>query len=198
MNRAAYDFGYNKGMVIDGSIKGIYASRNRDKHGLLAEWVAFAGDGDHLEVGTLYGASAILAAMTKKEFDFTGHVVCVDPFVDEDIDPSIKIITPVKVSIDTVLDNALTMGVNLAPYKCTFGEFPIDGREFTSAYIDGDHTYEGVKADFEKAAPHVDKVIMFDDYADPRFPGVQKFIDELKDPEWKKGIFGQFVVLVRV
>lgn len=197
INRDAYDFGYKMGMVIDARIEGIYASRNRDKHGLLAEWVAWAGNGNHLEVGTLYGASAILAAMTKQEFGIRGKVVCVDPFVDEDIDPSIKMLTNFEVSRERVFSNAHIMGVTVAAHAMPFSDYKISGQSFASAYIDGDHTYEGVKLDFEKAAPHVKRVIMFDDYADERFPGVQKFIDEFDYPEWKKEIFGQFVVVRR-
>jgi hypothetical protein len=193
----AYEYGYKMGMVIDGRIEGIYASRNREKHGLLAQSIRLAGDGDHLEVGTLYGASAILAAMTKKKYGLKGAVWCVDPFVDADIDPSIKELTDYKVSLVRVLNNASTMGVNVIPKKVPFSEYDIEGVKFASAYIDGDHTYEGVKHDWEKAAPHVDSVVMFDDYNDPRFPGVQKFIDELDDPEWDKNIHGQFVEMRR-
>jgi len=180
------------GMVIDANIEGIYASRNREKHGLLAQCVFEAGHGDHLEVGTLYGASAILAALTKKEFGLSGDVYCVDPFVDEDIDPSIKALTDYRVSIERVLGNAKKMGVDLRVSKMPFAEYEIKNR-FASAYIDGDHTYEGVKLDWDKASPHVDKLVFFDDYNDPRFPGVQKFLDELDNKE----VVGQ-VVIVRM
>ena len=47
--------------------------------------------------------------------------------------------------------------------------------------IDGDHTYEGVKRDFEinRAAPH--RFLVFHDIKEQRFgPGVVKFWKELK------------------
>ena len=45
--------------------------------------------------------------------------------------------------------------------------------------IDGDHTYEGVKADFERYAPLVRRggVIIFDDYNAKDWPDVARFVD---------------------
>jgi predicted O-methyltransferase YrrM len=50
------------------------------------------------------------------------------------------------------------------------------------AYIDGDHEYEGVRNDFLKVAANLRPggVVIFDDYYDS-FPGVQRFINELRD-----------------
>jgi len=49
------------------------------------------------------------------------------------------------------------------------------------AYIDGDHSYEGVKNDALKVLSRLNPhgMIVFDDYYD-RFPGVIQFGDELE------------------
>lgn len=61
--------------------------------------------------------------------------------------------------------------------KVDFAGYP----DIEFAYIDGDHSYEGVRNDFLKVAPHLvaNAVVVFDDYYDD-FPGVQRFINELR------------------
>jgi MMP 1-O-methyltransferase len=56
----------------------------------------------------------------------------------------------------------------------------ITGRKINLLFIDGDHSYEGVKSDFEAWYPHVKRggMIAFHDYSE-RWPGVMKFIDEV-------------------
>lgn len=52
-------------------------------------------------------------------------------------------------------------------------------------YIDGDHEYDSVKADFEAWLPHVplEGVVAFDDYG-TRNKGVTRFVDELAGYGW--------------
>ena len=46
--------------------------------------------------------------------------------------------------------------------------------------IDGDHSYDGVKYDFDSYFPllHPGGYVIFDDYNAKEWPGVQKFIDQ--------------------
>jgi len=50
---------------------------------------------------------------------------------------------------------------------------------FDLAYIDGDHSYEGIKSDFECVKDRCTR-ILFDDYKYESSPGVTKFIDEIQ------------------
>jgi hypothetical protein len=58
----------------------------------------------------------------------------------------------------------------------------LNGRKFDFAFIDGDHSYEGVKKDYEKYLPFCEDIIAFHDIVEHLQPdvGVKKFWDELK------------------
>ena len=77
--------------------------------------------------------------------------------------------------------------------RATQGVMPV---QFDAAFIDGDHSYEGVASDFE-AVSHQARVVVFDDVT-VQFPGVVRFINEL----WRSNAgtllhYGRFVVLWR-
>ena len=48
-----------------------------------------AGDGDHVDIGSLYGASAIGVALMKKELGLKGDVYCIDPYDTEKRDRTV-------------------------------------------------------------------------------------------------------------
>ena len=54
-------------------------------------------------------------------------------------------------------------------------------RKYSLIFIDGDHSYEGVKFDFDNYSPLCEQggIIMIDDYGAPAWPGVTQFVDEL-------------------
>jgi len=58
---------------------------------------------------------------------------------------------------------------------------PDDIPQIDFAYIDGDHTYEGVRSDCKLVMSKLadDGMVVFDDYYDD-FPGIVRFVDELK------------------
>ena len=59
-------------------------------------------------------------------------------------------------------------------------------QSYNFIFIDGDHSYEGIKADFELYSPMLEPggYLVFDDYQREPWPDVQQFVDEvvLKSP----------------
>ena len=60
----------------------------------------------------------------------------------------------------------------------------LTGRMIDVLFIDADHTYNGVKRDYENYIQFVkiNGYIVFDDYS-PRWPGVVKFVDSIRNDE---------------
>lgn len=60
-----------------------------------------------------------------------------------------------------------------------------DGPEIGLLFIDGSHTYEDVKADYQAWLPHLapGAVVALDDYGTKPNPGVTRFVQETEQ-EW--------------
>lgn len=132
-------------------------------------------DGNHLEIGSLHGGSAIVVALLKKYHGFTGSVVCIDPLDGyypckpfyKQVDPRTK----VPVSLETIQENMQRFGVDLEIVRAYSIPFPIVGRTFATAYIDGDHDGDAPLKDFENASMVTTKFITFDN-CDKKHPAV--------------------------
>lgn len=172
----AYKIGMETGREIYENITGRFASAPINM-GILAQMIFYAGDGDHLEIGTLFGGSAILAARIKQHYDLDGVIICVDPlegYYGIGSDP----FSNVDISIDVVRENALNFGVLdrivIAPFKSN-PWFLNPSFRFKSAFIDGDHTHKGCLSDWENCRNRVTDFIMFDDY-DRNYMGIVKTV----------------------
>ena len=154
---------------------------------LLAECLS-TSDGPHIEIGTRYGGSAIFASA------FTNNsIYCIDPmdwYEPHDWDhPQYKegVIGSVgmfKRNVAMLDVFGLSERVHLiVAYSNPFPISVPDGY-FATAYIDGDHSYDGVRADFENLKNKVSKYMVFDDMY---YPTVYfAVIDSLHDnPEWE-------------
>lgn len=58
-------------------------------------------------------------------------------------------------------------------------------RRFDLVYIDGDHRYESVKADYERFAPYADKVVALHDVlGNHDCEGVRRLFNEIRSDDW--------------
>ena len=141
-----------------------------DETALLGECVQ--GSAVHLEIGTLWGGTAILAALAG-----AARVYSIDKMSggwwDAGQDPKVNHPLGPKATIDNLvrfqLQNRVTLVIALS------NPFPLAGLTFTSALLDGGHTYAELKADWENVHPLVDGPLLFHDCADTH-PGVMQFV----------------------
>lgn len=133
--------------------------------GVLGEVIARAGDGDHLEIGTMWGGSAIIAMKVKSILGLAGNIVCIDPLDGYYTGQPFGHTLPRM--LEWVQSNFKCSGFEdrfeiIAKKSKPWPIYP--SRQFVSAFIDGDHSYDGVWHDWECARKYVSKYILFDNY----------------------------------
>jgi hypothetical protein len=156
----AFWFGHDNLTRIDRLIDGWMLTTPHDA-GVLAQMVKHAGGGDHLEIGTAWGGSAILAALVKRQWRLGGKVLCFDPIVgDEGI---IKHPDGERIIRDNFKQFGLQDEIELITKPFDFDL--LNGRQFSSILIDGGHQYDTVKRDWWGARQAGTKYILVHDYA---------------------------------
>lgn len=152
---------------------------------LLAKAVYLAGDGDHLEIGSMWGGSAILAARVKQHYGLAGKVVCVDPLTDGDCSPGFPGGHPDEA---IVRGNFAMMGVadRLELHTVYSSPWPFDSsRRFASALVDGNHFAPWPLTDWQNVRRVCDLVLYHDLY--PHEPAVMEAVAIIRaDPEWQE------------
>ena len=145
--------------------------------------------GDHLEIGCLWGGTAILAALAKRENNVPGQVYTID-FMQGGYwvhgDPSVGFAIPTQTK---VLDNINTFDVAdlVTVIKASSNPLPIEKNiRPVSVLIDGGHSYEACLQDWENVNKLDPKFVLIHDYGTGKHPGVQSVVDEviLKDANW--------------
>lgn len=142
--------------------------------------------GDHLEIGTLHGGSAIAVALLKKQYGYSGRVVCIDPldgyYTGTRYAAQNDYVTGVPVTLDTIRENERRFGVELEVLQVKSLPFPVRGRTFATAYIDGDHWGDMPVIDFVNAAMVTSEYITFDN-CDRKHPDVVRAC-EIAEKTW--------------
>jgi hypothetical protein len=156
-------------------------------NGISLPWVgamvAAAGDGDHVEIGSLNGASAITAALVKKELGYSGKVYCIDPYEprDEKIGGSEGPMPPdiLNGSPEKLKKNADAFGVELTLIQKKSQPWPkeLDKINFVSAFIDGEHIYDTPWLDFKECAARTSGYISLDNYEEG-YPSVIEAVNK--------------------
>lgn len=165
------------------------------KHGRSAMWGIEADllseicrtPGDHVEVGTLWGASAIIAAQAKPP---PGRIFSIDIMRGgywAGGDPGCDLQSP---TARDVLENFAHAGVaeritlicaRSHPWPLSLSVLP------STALIDAGHNAGDVRRDWQSVAPITSKFIALHDYGE-QHPDVGKVIEAeiLTDPNWRK------------
>lgn len=150
---------------------------------VLLKFVSEAGGGNHLEIGTLFGGSAIAVALLKKKLSQRGIVVCIDPLNGyyEKADVSRIPVTPEtlfrNIDLFDVGDRILVMKA----YSQSCVDFNMF---FSTAYIDGNHKNNTPLHDWWCVKDVVSNYVIFDNW-DNKYPDVQKACEVARrDFEW--------------
>jgi len=139
-------------------------------HGISLPWVCQmainAGPGDHLEIGTSWGASAIAVALAKKAAGLPGKVYCIDPYKKERdnvgaMEPGLKLAT-----LAGVKRNFEAAEVDVTVVRALSHPFPrkLKDKKFVSSYIDGDHLRDMPYKDLLTCAKRTQHYIGIDNY----------------------------------
>ena len=129
----------------------------------------------YIEIGCRWGGTFVLTTEYLKMFNALTKSVAVD-----------IIASPVK-------EYCLKNGHLFAKINSQSGEFKrfMKKQKFDLIFIDGDHSYEGVKNDYE-ICKGSGKMFVFHDIVNDVCPGVVKFWNELKTRESNKYDFYEF------
>jgi len=185
------------GLKLEGEIKkklvGEYQMWD-NQLGLLAQVVECAGNGYHLDIGTMWGGSAILAALVKKRMGLGGLVYTVDPLDQQFFDDNKGYLSshkdPVIPTVEQILENFKTFGVEdrIIFKQVKSSDLPYQFRRLpVSAFIDGAHDFDSVLIDWATCSKYCN-FIMFHDYSEiSAWKGVNEVVDRyvLKDDKFE-------------
>lgn len=128
-----------------------------------------------LEIGFGRGYSTFCAVKAFKDFGIDGKITTIDPNFDQNFLKQLTNVFP-KSWFDCITFMQGTSR-NILP--------SLQNQKFDLVYIDGDHSYEETKFDWDNTKNLYNKCLLFDDYHLPskNDPGIQcqKLIDEIDD-----------------
>jgi len=164
---------------------------------------------DSVEIGTLFGGSCLIKLLAMRDLGVQGKVVCIDPmsgFYDQTCDPQTGLAVTAEVFFENIERFGFTKeAVDLRQVKSSDPRATEGLREgsFATLLIDGDHSYRGVRYDWENYYRFVRPggIVLFDDYSEPEWPEITVFacelIDSLRDGWRKLGHLGTTMLLSR-
>ena len=178
---------------IKGRVANLRYKEDTNNVEVVMEYVLRAGGGNHLEIGTLFGGSAIAVALAKKKYEQSGMVVCVDPLDGyyQDKWPRANMVdkvTKIPVTPTTLFQNIDTFGVGdrvLVLRSKSDAIANLVDMQFTTAYIDGDHWGIEPLNDWNLVRNIVNRYVIFDNH-DEAHEGVEIACAAATiDPDWR-------------
>ena len=154
---------------------GFYFRPNYERGILIYHLITQFKLSSFLEIGFGRGYSTFCAAKAFSDMGIKGRIVTVDPNFNSDFLKQLSEVFP-KEWFDMIQFANGTSKVSIPK---------LDGI-FDLIYIDGDHTYDSVKGDWEMCKDRFNAFLLFDDYHLPTKdsgPGIQcaKLIDEIEN-----------------
>lgn len=143
----------------------------------------------HVEIGSAFGSSIITKLMLLTDNEVVHSIVGIDP-LDNYYGSEVDEQSGEHLGVDIIRDNIAKCGLNSNDDRLKFiTKYSTDASvikdlenyAITTLLIDGDHSYEGVKYDWDQYHDLVvpGGFVIFDDYNEPNWPGVKKFAHEL-------------------
>ena len=173
---------------IIGRLANKYGDVELDNVHVLLDFVSRAGGGNHLEIGTLFGGSAIAVALLKLQLGQTGVIVCIDPLDGYyKMDGSGDDKSGIPVTPETLFRNIESFFVEdrilvMRAYSQLCSNL---GIQFSTAYIDGDHKRGVPLSDWDLVKDMVSKYVIFDN-CDELHPEVVLACEYAEqDPLWQ-------------
>jgi len=137
-------------------------------NGISLPWICQmavnAGAGDHLEIGTSWGASAIAVALAKRAAGLPGKVYCIDPYPKKRV---AKLKGNLKqATISAARRNFKAAEVDVTIIRASSDPFPkkLEDKRFVSSYIDGQHLGDMPYKDLMACAKRTQHFIGVDNY----------------------------------
>lgn len=166
-------------------------------------WVLYeSGDGDHLEIGTLHGGSAVVAGLMKVHCGYSGDIWCVDPldgyYMGTPYQHATDWVSKIPVTPKRVCDNARHFGLDqrIKVVQSKSLPWPADlPSHFASVFIDGDHWGDVPWQDWLNVKDHTGQYVIFDNVDASTHPAVWSAVEKAaQDPDWelvfRQGITG--------
>lgn len=138
--------------------------------------------GTWVEIGSWMGKSASYCVVELQRRNMSYMFHCIDPWTGSEEHKDLKVIQEGKL-YEEFNKNVLPIRHLIHPHRMTSEEaskkFKDDSVDVI--FIDGDHSYEGVKKDLECWFPKIKSggVIAYDDY--PRWPSIVKAVHEFHE-----------------
>lgn len=145
----------------------------------LGSMVWLANGGNHVDIGTLYGASALTAAAVLQHRNLEGTVYCVDPYDAEtrakQVRPTEGMVGNLSGTPEELFKNAKDLGLEdrIKLVRKPSHPWPEELNDvfFATAYIDGNHLREAPWNDFQNLRGRVSHYIGADNYEE-EYPDV--------------------------
>lgn len=189
--------GYKNGGGIYDDIRRLMTGRiatSRAGCQVLAEVISRVPDGIHVEIGGLWGGTAILAALMQND---NGRVYVIDPVTELGYYGGDDPLTKTRPTVKDLYSNFVKCGVEHKICHIDKQSYPWPSiSDCDTAFIDGDHSFEAVYQDWMNVQARCSKYIVFDN-VEPRYSGVEHvFTLACNHPGWKLSVLADGVGVI--